>query len=327
MIYVDNFFSNFLSGNGIEYNEHKLIPVGCKIIGIAFFDSHVDQHQLIIDELLTKTETLLVYFSEPTQPKLIEYIEKNTNTNIHFFTDAIVNLDNSKTKTAISWFIFPKNFYAVESWAPSLLSQLTHSMIKPKKFECLLGRSRAHRNIVEQLYFKSAYQDQIIFSYFKKNILDGVWDYEVNQIQETHERIVYSNTSIPASAVIPVTIYNQSYYSIVAETISDNRYSQFTEKVAKPIVGHRLFVCFSGQYYLRNLKSLGFKTFDNVIDETYDNISDQNTRFELAWKQVEYLCDQNPESIILKIQDTLEHNYQHFLSTDWHSEIRKIMKS
>ena len=106
-------------------------------------------------------------------------------------------------------------------------------------------------------------------------------------------------------------------FVIVAETTAYNEYSQFTEKVAKPIVALRPFVAFCGQHYLKNLKRLGFQTFGDVIDETYDAVADAGQRFNLAWNQVEHLCQEDPQQILEKLLPTLEYNKNHFLSTDW----------
>jgi hypothetical protein len=326
MIYLDGVFAGLAAATGVSYLPYKDcqdVPGGCKLIGKTFYSNKIDEHQPIIHELSKKTETLLIYFSEPTDIKVIDYVVNNTNPKIKFFSDVVLNFSTANIKTAISWFIFPENFYNMPIWANPLLSQLKSNFDRSKQFDCLLGSSKTHRDVVEQLYLNSDVKDQIIFSYFKNSIDTGIWDYNVSSIRESHERIIYSDIAVPASAIIPISIYNQSYYSIVAETIANNQYSQFTEKVVKPMVARRAFICFSGQHYLRNLKSLGFKTFDNVIDESYDTIADTHQRFSMAWQQVEYLCRQDPKNIIPQIQTTLEHNYQHFLATDWHSEIKK----
>jgi hypothetical protein len=119
------------------------------------------------------------------------------------------------------------------------------------------------------------------------------------------------------SSILPVDIYNQTFYSIVAETVCTNQYSQFTEKTAKPIVAKRPFVVFGGQYFLRNLRSLGFRTFGAVIDESYDDIQDEIERLTRAWHEVERLCCLDPVPVMQQLQSVLEHNRQHFLQTDW----------
>jgi hypothetical protein len=45
-----------------------------------------------------------------------------------------------------------------------------------------------------------------------------------------------------------------------------------TEKTAKPIWAKRLFVMFGTPGFLKKLHELGFKTFDHVIDESYDSM-------------------------------------------------------
>ena len=73
-----------------------------------------------------------------------------------------------------------------------------------------------------------------------------------------------------------------------------------------------------GQYQLRNLKQLGFQSFDSVIDESYDAIEDNNTRFRHAMEQVKYLCEQPQQEILDKIKPIVDHNFNVMMSTDWY---------
>jgi hypothetical protein len=111
------------------------------------------------------------------------------------------------------------------------------------------------------------------------------------------------------SQVLPLKIYNKTAYSIVMETWADNRYSFFTEKIAKPILGRRLFVVISGQHFLRNLRQLGFKTFDGIIDESYDSIQESTTRWAKAIEQTKWLCQQPQEKILSQIAPIVIHNF------------------
>jgi len=129
------------------------------------------------------------------------------------------------------------------------------------------------------------------------------------------------------SQVVPISIYNQTAYSVVAETNSDNHYSFCTEKIVKPILAERLFVVFSGQYYLRNLQSLGFRTFDGIIDESYDSVEDYDLRFKLACEQIKYLCEQSQEEVLAKIRSVTEHNKQVMLETDWYGNFSKELRA
>jgi len=88
-----------------------------------------------------------------------------------------------------------------------------------------------------------------------------------------------------------------------------------------------LFIVFSGQHYLRNLRSLGFKTFDGIIDESYDSIEDNNLRFKLACEQMQYLIDQPQEEILAKIRPITEHNKRIMLATDWYGDFARELRA
>ena len=112
-------------------------------------------------------------------------------------------------------------------------------------------------------------------------------------------------------------MFNETAYSIVAETDHDNTLSFFSEKTAKPIIAHRLFVVFSGYKFLHNLRSFGFRTFDCVIDESYDLIIDDNRRYAAAFEQVKKLCTMDQQEVYDLIRPVTEHNYELMMSRDW----------
>ena len=65
------------------------------------------------------------------------------------------------------------------------------------------------------------------------------------------------------------------------------------------------------------MRKLGFKTFDGIIDESYDLIEDPQLRFECAFSQIKYLINQPQEEILLLIKDIVKHNQQLMLNTEW----------
>ena len=110
------------------------------------------------------------------------------------------------------------------------------------------------------------------------------------------------------SQVIPFKIYEKSACSIVCETYPSNNFSFFTEKIAKPLIAGRLFIVIAGQHYLRNLRSLGFKTFDGIIDETYDSEPNNEIRWQMAIEQAISLTDNNQQEIYDRCKDIFNHN-------------------
>jgi hypothetical protein len=344
-IYLDDFFYPLHphSKTTIHFQNINKIPNNCDIVGVSFYNHHWHEYQQIIQDLSTRTKKLLVNLSEPTPGNMsfTDFVDSINYDNVYLFSDVVFNYTpRTNIENIVSWFIGTDNFYATQSWASERMLQLTNVIqrrgpLSPTQlalgdnfkkmhlvsqraitFDCLLGIQRPHRDIIQTCYAKSQHRSKILFSYYKSNdnIAQGIWDQDVDQFQET-------NAS--QYALLPLNVYNQSYYSIVAETTTENSYNQYTEKVAKPIIAGRPFVAFAGQHYLSNLRQLGFKTFASVVDESYDTIADLHQRMRAAWCQVEWLCAQDPEHVYRELHDVLQHNSQHFLTTDWHKAIQK----
>ena len=115
-------------------------------------------------------------------------------------------------------------------------------------------------------------------------------------------------------------IYNQTAYSLIAETSYSDHFTFYTEKTVKPILAQRLFITISGRYALRNLRQIGFQTFDNVLDKSYDSTAGLQERCKQALDQVRYLESQNQETILENIRPICEHNYAHMMRTNWYGE-------
>jgi hypothetical protein len=210
------------------------------------------------------------------------------------------------------------------------LKELDHNTPKPVYFDALLGQSRVHRDFVYDIIQSQNLQKQILTTYqgqrgdllirnnFKTNF---EWEPDIENFDSTVTRstdsVHYQGCQIALSRILPIQVYNRTAYSIVAETGRYNQYSFFTEKTAKPMMARRLFVMFSGYKFLQNLHNLGFQTFDNVIDESYDLVYNDNDRWTAAFEQVQRLCKMDQSEVFAKIAPAVEHNYHLVMNTDW----------
>lgn len=329
--FLDNFCFSLVESTSDVYKNYQHIDQisnACDLISITFYNSNYSAHAKVIEQLLDKTRLLIVIVDEPTGD-FYQFVQAHSSSKIIIFSPVIANFSTTNVVPLISWFGQSNNYYATDAWAKKLQSQLHIESNRPKRFDCLLGTKKSHRDQIEQLYKSSGCQDHIVYNYFKDQIGQGIWSQNINGAQATTHRVRMDTHGnfVAISNLLPVDIYNQTFYSIVAETVCTNYYSQFTEKTAKPIVAGRPFIVFSGQYFLRNLRSLGFQTFNSVIDENYDTIDDETERFAQAWQQVELLCRLDPETVMQKLQSVLTHNQQHFLSTDWMHPLTEYLRS
>ena len=71
-------------------------------------------------------------------------------------------------------------------------------------------------------------------------------------------------------------LYQITHFSLVVESHIDRVH--LTEKICKPLAYGHPFMVIGGQYYLRTLRSLGFQTFGQWWDESYDTIISDSER-------------------------------------------------
>lgn len=305
------------------------IPNGCDIAAFSIFNCA--DFEKIVDQAMTKSKFVFIDFNELTELEMFSKANllQQQHNNLQIVSTLISNLP-SRIKFSGQWFMSPINFYSNNSdsaWSFDFLSKLTTEECTDRLylFDCLLGIEKSSRNFIEQLYLDSSNRHCIFFSYFKDNINTGVWDFSVDLVGSSADLVSHNNNLFTPSAAIPYSIYNKSFYSIVAETVVFDQYNFYTEKIAKPILAKRPFIAFCGKHYLKNLKKLGFKTFGQIIDESYDEIDDWQQRFSLAWAQVEKLMQHDPKEIYQKTVHIRNHNYQLFRSRDWSDESKKII--
>lgn len=330
MIYLNEHFFGFTDAAEYFSSNEDILKINnrAKVIGLAYYEFYFDKINDQITQAHQKTDNLVVYIKEPFSEQLVTLVNQYVHCqNIKFFGDAVLNVDAPNWKPAVSWFVSPRHYYQVDNWAKQILEKINYSESQKEfYFDCLLGTKKPHRDFVDNSYQQSPYKDRFIFNYFKDDIARGIWNTTITEVNNTWEPITYHDQyeyRVALSAFVPYYIYNQSYHSIVAESTSYNKFNHITEKVAKPIMAQRIFVVFAGQYYLRSLQLLGFQTFSDIIDESYDLESDNNKRFALAWAQVEYLCTQDPIKVRQQVKKILLHNRELFLSTDWHHLVKQ----
>lgn len=118
-----------------------------------------------------------------------------------------------------------------------------------------------------------------------------------------------------------IEIYKNSLMSVITETIFLHDVSFVTEKIFKPItMGHPL-ILFASHGTLRSLEKMGFKINWCNIDPSYNDIQDNQLRFNATQK---VLNDWIKLSRIQKIKsieesmDTLEHNFKHIRNNDFY---------
>lgn len=106
--------------------------------------------------------------------------------------------------------------------------------------------------------------------------------------------------------------YVDTYFSLVTETVcAESDISFRTEKIAKPLAMGHPFVIAANRGYYRDLRNLGFQTFDHLIDETFDLIDDAQDRMDRLIQIVQDLCNQDLGSFLSACEQNCKYNQQH----------------
>mgnify|MGYP003339467771 CR=1 FL=1 len=125
--------------------------------------------------------------------------------------------------------------------------------------------------------------------------------------------------------------YEDSYCNLVLETFFDADGSNgafISEKTFKPIRHAQPFVIFGTPGTLATLRSLGYRTFDHAIDNTYDTIENNDLRTQAVVKQLAWYCslsDKEKTDVMHAVEPIVLHNFHHFYSEFRHIITRELL--
>ena len=111
--------------------------------------------------------------------------------------------------------------------------------------------------------------------------------------------------------------YIDSYFSVIAEQWHDWDYPFPSEKIWRPILMGHPFVAISSPNFYKKLKSMGFKTFESLIDESFDSIMDHAERLKKSAEVITALAKLdkiNLDSFLAASKEICEHNRENILA-------------
>lgn len=110
----------------------------------------------------------------------------------------------------------------------------------------------------------------------------------------------------------PYHYYENSLVSIVSETNFYSDVIHLTEKTMKPIMFKHPFIILGSWRSLHHLKKMGFKTFSDLWDESYDEEHDHNKRLAMLAELCDSIAKKTPEEKLAlseRIKPIVEYNF------------------
>jgi hypothetical protein len=120
-------------------------------------------------------------------------------------------------------------------------------------------------------------------------------------------------------------LWDQEYHEvndckiyISTESLIDCNYCYITEKTWRAITNRKPFLIIGNKNSLQKLKDLGFRTFSDWWDESYDNLECFGEQCRIN-KVIEIVQDLStkPNSYFQGLEEITEHNYNVFTKTNW----------
>ena len=251
-----------------------------------------------------------------------DFINKFTkNDPVTFFANLVSHVPLNRPMHYLNDMFFQgKDIYRDFPLCRSLLAKLSQSFDKKYQWELMCSN---HRELYDML--KQHPVDPLTFSTCHAlGITHWGPDVVSPNDHKSGAQSIAEDHNLRCSDLIDPSIYNQSHYSCVVETVipEDNRMSMFSEKEAKPIVAKRPFVIVGTMHHLKAFRHLGFKTFSPVIDESYDEEPDFKKRVHMLLDSMMKLSQEDPEKVYQKLRPVLEHNHHHFYNNNWNQELQ-----
>jgi hypothetical protein len=131
------------------------------------------------------------------------------------------------------------------------------------------------------------------------------------------------------SADFNIADYESTNIEIVLETLFDDTRLHLTEKSLRPIALGQPFMLAGTSGSLAYLRDYGFKTFGDVIDESYDLVVDPQQRLNKivsTMKEISSWTTTEKQHNFKKLQTIADYNREHFFSDEFFKLVTSELK-
>lgn len=281
---------------------------------------HMDVHKELFDDVIRRNKDI-----SPTPRGNVIVSEKNS--------DFLEKLENS-----YGW---KSHYYFYHGWASldwyrgynrTFLIPRARDRSPSKTFispNRIIGGKRDHRVLFMYHVFKNGLEDNYItvpkicpeenidirtiakkYSAVYPDIVNTFNDSELPYLFDGEETQIMSScwiTNFDESA--------DSLFYVPTETVYFEKRLHLTEKTFKPIALEMPFILVAPHGSLEYLRSYGFKSFSGIIDESYDEETNDIKRIEKIGKllkDIDNMSTADKQKIHKQCLPIVEHNYNHF---------------
>jgi hypothetical protein len=185
-------------------------------------------------------------------------------------------------------------------------------LFSPHKFLPFYGEEKdGDVNIFSTQHFSLYFDERNLESYKKE--LQYLFYTQKKTIYEPSSKNIFQYFGDTKSTHFKKS-YDSSYCSLVTETSFENNEEHLTEKSFKPFLNLHLAIFLAPYKHLERLKGYGFQTFDDLWDESYDDIINPKERMNEVVRLVKSLNKSNRlKHLYNSAREIMEFNQKHVL--------------
>lgn len=329
---VFNYPEGYTIDQILELNKQKALPFGVA----SAPDSELEFYKNNPDLIYPKNKILVTSEKSKSTDRLSD---KHNCHLLYYFFHGFAALD---------WY---RGYYAL-NYNKNIVRNYKHDYIS---FNRIITEDRSYRIYFVSLLKKYGLLDKGLVSF---NVTDNLFDDWRDEVADNEtklseharrhaeqhltgiDKLIIDHEQLPgsASANILRNIKSNNRYSdmsdvepfwhIVTETVFYHDKLHLTEKIFKPIVSKQPFMLLAAPGNLAYLRSYGFKTFDGIIDESYDLIEDNDARIDAVTAQLAWYCNLSQEEkqkVIERLAPIVEYNFHHFYGEFKHIITRELL--
>ena len=216
--------------------------------------------------------------------------------------------------------------------------------VKSKKFMCINAKDAAHRKYILGTLIKYNLLDQGTVSYQGRPGLqtefESLHGFTADQLEHVKQVTESCNPVLPLhldhsdwAGSLPRTVFLDTYLNIVGETHfvnlpRDSNASFVTEKTFNAIINNQMFIIVGHAGSLELLHHLGYRTFSDVIDESYDTVLDNSRRLEMVSAEIVRFLSRPIDEIqqdYVQVQAAIQHNRDLLYSQNLQTRLQQLV--
>jgi hypothetical protein len=334
----------------ISYLDQPIPDNAWYPVGLGFFHFEIDYFGMMSDRVLdllrTNAMRVLFYYHEGDNPwhekRRLDYLceQHKLSADCYRFVSGNTQADNVP---GFVWFPDHELFYwrnAVRWNDRSMPGASYHNRARGHRYTAL---NRLHKWWRATVMTELLNRELLVNSYWSYNNIDIGDLWTDNPIQlglfsglEEQVKSFVNRGAMSCDTLDPVqqnshwTLvaehFDDAYCHLVLETLYDAEQSGgafLTEKTFKPIRHAQPFIIFGTVDSLATLRKLGYQTYDNFIDNAYDNEIDNTQRFKKTLTALEKVNAADLHEFYIGCRDQIIHNQELFLSSK-HNRLAKL---